>query len=164
MCKQWKSHRLSGHKSPVARRQVETDANLCLSSLSNSQRPIDRRKDRSDRRGLTCAADERSTPKGVAARAELGPCQPDEMFARTAGTLEPVGTRAVGRGSPTVGCANPSLDAQSDRSNAGTRRFGRRSRHQADPCRSRATASAVGSQRHPPRRMRPIYRCAAIRK
>jgi hypothetical protein len=146
------SHRLSGHKSPVATRQVETDANSCLSSRCNSQRPSERRG--SHRPMQAHLQGGRNGPRhgaslhgpnwahGSRMRCSLGPQ-----------VLQPLrDNRAVGRGSPRVGCANPFLDAQPDKSNAGTRRFGRRSRHQADPCRSRATASAVGPQRHPPRR------------
>ncbi len=77
------SHRLSGHKSPAAKRQVETNADSRLQNESQLTTIRMLVLDHVDRRRPPARRIEGSTPPDVAARAELGPWQPDGMSIRT---------------------------------------------------------------------------------
>jgi hypothetical protein len=118
-------------------------------------------------------------PQGAAARAERGPCQPDGMSVRTHGSRR----RCV----PDPDSRTRKSDGRSCQPIAALPRHAMRVRRKASDAASdhrtsgpvvsddvrgirfkpgagrRALASAVGSQRHPPRRMRPHDRLAAIR-
>lgn len=77
------SQRLSGHMSPAAKRQVDEktpDSRLQASRLAT---PWKRRVISSTDADFTARRTKRSSPQGGAARAELGPWQPDEMSVRS---------------------------------------------------------------------------------